>query len=96
MFLWFIGEPEHRAKPERGLEGMSPSRLGRRGWSRHTLSPGDKVSIAYYLLKDHRPGGFQVSIKLPNGPMSEVLPAAGAGRSGAAAIAYDVPNGENP
>jgi hypothetical protein len=58
MFLRVIGEPERGAKQERGLEGMSPSWLGRRGWSRHTLSPGDKVWIAYYLLKDHRPGGF--------------------------------------
>jgi len=60
MFLWVIVEPGHGAKQERGLEGMSPSWHGWRGWSRHTLSPGDKVSTAYYLLKDHRPGGFYV------------------------------------
>ena len=41
----------------------------RLGWSRHTIGPGDKVSIAFYLLKDHRPGGFYVGIKLPNDPM---------------------------
>jgi hypothetical protein len=51
--------------------------LGRRGWSRHTLSRGDKVSIAYRLLKDHRPGGFYVRIKLLNGLMMEVLPQRG-------------------
>ncbi len=76
-FIWVIVQPEHGTKQEWGLEGMSPSWLGRRGWSRHTLSPGDKVSIVYYPLKDHRPGGFYVRIKLPDGRMIEALPQRG-------------------
>ncbi len=93
MFLWVIVELRHGAKQERGLEGMSPSWLG---WSRHTLQSGrqglDRVlpaerPQARWLLRE---------IKLPGGPMMEVLPQRGAGGSSAAAIAHDVPNGENP
>ena len=36
-----------------------------------------RVRRPYYLLKDHRPGGFYVRIKLPNIPMMEVLPQRG-------------------
>ncbi len=73
-FLWVIVDRGQGKMQEWGLEGMSPSWLGRRGWNRHTLSPGDKVSIVYYPLKDHRPGGFYVRIKLPNGRTIDALP----------------------
>ena len=56
---------------------MSPSWLGRRGWSRHTLNAGDKVSLVYYPLRDHRPGGFYVRIRLPNGQTLDALPQRG-------------------
>ena len=49
------------------FEGMSPNHLGRNGWSKRTLNPGDKVSLVYYPLKDGRKGGFNVVVTLPNG-----------------------------
>lgn len=73
-FLWLIVQDGQGRTQEWGLEGMSPSWLGRRGWSRHTLKPGDKVSVVYYPLKDHRPGGFYVRIKLPDGRLVDALP----------------------
>lgn len=76
-FLWVIVQSEQGVKQEWGLEGMSPSWLGRRGWSRHSISPGEKVSIVYYALKDHRPGGFYVRVKLADGRMIEALPQRG-------------------
>lgn len=76
-FLWVIVQDEHGKTQEWGLEGMSPSWLGRRGWSRHVLSPGDKVALIYYPLKDHRPGGFYVRVKLPSGRMIDALPQRG-------------------
>lgn len=39
------------------LEGMSPDYLGRRGWTRTTLEPGDIMSIIIYPLKSGEPGG---------------------------------------
>ena len=50
-----------------GFEGMSPNFLGRRGWTRTSLKPGDKITVTYYPLKDGSKGGVFMSAKLPNG-----------------------------
>ena len=35
-----------------GIEGMSPNYLGRRGWSKNSLKPGDKVSIVIRPMRE--------------------------------------------
>ncbi|MGB6942906.1 MAG: DUF6152 family protein [Bryobacteraceae bacterium] len=50
-----------------GIEGMSPNFLGRRGWSKHTLNPGDKVTITIYPLKEGKMGGTFLHCTLPDG-----------------------------
>ncbi len=73
-FIW-INVPGKAGKvQEWGLEGMSPSWLGRRGWNLHSVKPGDKVSIVYYPLKDGRPGGFYVRVTGSDGKTLEALP----------------------
>ncbi|HEY5409320.1 MAG TPA: DUF6152 family protein [Caulobacteraceae bacterium] len=64
-----------------GVEGMSPSYLGRNGWSKRTLNPGDKVTLAIHPLKDGRKGGFDASVTWPDGKTMYNLPQ----RGGAAA-----------
>lgn len=59
---------------EYGLEGMSPNYLSRNGWSKRSLKPGDKVILQVYPLKDGRPGGFMVSVKLADGTVLYNLP----------------------
>ena len=59
---------------EYGIEGMSPNYLARNGWSKHTLSPGDKVELTIHPLKDGRMGGFNVSVKFPDGKVMYNLP----------------------
>lgn len=76
-FVWLLVERGQGKVQEWGLEGMSPSWLGRRGWSRRTLNAGDKVSLVYYPLRDHRPGGFYVRIRLPSGQTLNALPQPG-------------------
>ena len=71
------------AADEYGIEGMSPSYLGRNGWSKRTLSPGDKVTLAIHPLKDGRKGGFDASVTWPDGKTMYNLPQ----RGGAAAAA---------
>ena len=66
---------------EYGIEGMSPSYLGRNGWSKHTLAPGDKVTLNIHPLKDGRKGGFDASVTFPDGKVMYNLPQ----RGGAAA-----------
>ena len=59
---------------EYGIEGMSPNYLARVGWDKHTLSSGDKVELTIHPLKDGRKGGFDVSVKLPDGKLMYNLP----------------------
>lgn len=57
-----------------GLEGMSPNYLGRNGWSKRSLKPGDKVTFSVYPLKDGRKGGFMASAQLADGSTLYNLP----------------------
>lgn len=50
-----------------GIEGMSPNYLGRRGWTKHTLNPGDKVTVTIFPLKDGKKGGTFLHVELPDG-----------------------------
>ena len=52
-----------------GFEGMSPNYLARRGWTRTTLKPGDKISVLFRPLRDGSKGGMFVSTRLPDGRM---------------------------
>jgi len=59
---------------EYGIEGMSPNYLVRNGWSKHTLAAGDKVQLTIHPLRDGRRGGFDVSVKWPDGKLMYNLP----------------------
>ena len=50
-----------------GFEGMSPNYLARRGWSKSTLKPGDKISVTFRPMKDGSNGGMFMTAKLPTG-----------------------------
>lgn len=50
-----------------GAEGQSPNYLGRRGWSKDTVKPGDKVTLTLNPLRDGRTGGMFKSMTLPDG-----------------------------
>jgi hypothetical protein len=57
-----------------GLEGMSPNYLGRNGWTKTTLKPGDKLTFQVHPLRDGRPGGFMVAVKMADGTLLYNLP----------------------
>ena len=40
------------------IEGMSPNYLGRRGWSKNSVKPGDKITVSVRPLKEGKPGGM--------------------------------------
>jgi hypothetical protein len=50
-----------------GIEGMSPNFLGRRGWSKNTMKPGDKVSVEIHPLRNGEHGGTFLNVTLPDG-----------------------------
>jgi len=76
-FTYVTVEGDAAVAGEYALEGMSPNYLGREGWSRHTLKPGDKVTLQVHPLKDGRKGGFMVSVTLPDGKVMYNLPVRG-------------------
>jgi len=56
--LWVYATPKPGAAPELWtIELTSPGNLTRAGWTRHSVSPGDKVSVAIAPLRDGSHGG---------------------------------------
>ena len=52
---------------EWSIEGSSPNGLARRGWTRTSFKPGDKVTVIIHPLKDGSNGGSYVKATLPDG-----------------------------
>ena len=50
-----------------GVEGMSPNYLARRGWSKNTFKPGDKVTLTIRPMRDGSAGGMFVRGVLADG-----------------------------
>ena len=50
-----------------GVEGMSPNYLARRGWSKNTFKPGDKVTMVVRPMRDGSAGGMFVRATLADG-----------------------------
>jgi len=73
-WIVFLVPNANGSMDEYGIEGMSPNYLSRNGWNKHTLSPGDKVVMVIHPLKDGRKGGFNVSVKMPDGRVMYNLP----------------------
>ena len=66
-WIWIDVANEQGVMETWGIEGMSPNYLARRGWSRTTLKPGDKISVTLHPLKSGEKGGTWVDAKRPNG-----------------------------
>jgi hypothetical protein len=60
------------------IEMNSPQNLVRTGWKRTTIKAGDKVTVTVRPLRDGKPGGSYLSIKLADGT---VLDGVGPGQS---------------
>ncbi|MGH9739702.1 MAG: DUF6152 family protein [Candidatus Acidiferrales bacterium] len=61
------------------FEGMSPNYLGRRGWTRNSLKPGDQITVSFFPFKDaSKKGGTLASATKPNGEILDNFVPAGA------------------
>jgi hypothetical protein len=67
IWIWLEVPNDQGGMDAWGFEGMSPNYLGRRGWTRTSLKPGDKITVTYRPLKDGKKGGMFVSTKAPDG-----------------------------
>jgi len=45
--------------------------LGRNGWTRRTLEPGDRVDVKVYPLRNDEKGGQYISVALPDGKVMD-------------------------
>lgn len=66
-WTWIDVTDEDGSVTKWGIEGMSPNFLGRRGWDKHTLAPGDHVEVVIYPLKNGEPGGTFLRATLEDG-----------------------------
>ncbi len=63
---------ENGQSVEYSIEGSSPNGLARRGWSRTSLKPGDRVKVTIHPLKDGAKGGsFVKAVKADGSTLSE-------------------------
>jgi hypothetical protein len=63
-----IDVPDSTGKPVTwGVEMTSPSLLSNDGWKRSTLRVGDKVELLVAPLRDGKPGGTFLGVKLSDG-----------------------------
>lgn len=66
-WLWITVADEEGGEDLYGFEGMSPNFLGRRGWSRNMVAPGDVVTVRYWPLKNGENGGMLMNFTMPDG-----------------------------
>src|SRR5437867_375819 len=66
-WFWIDVPNDNGANDTWGVEGMSPNFLARRGWTRTTLKPGDKLTVTIRPAKDGANGGMWITAKRPNG-----------------------------
>lgn len=57
------------AMEEWSIECSTPNILVRKGWSLHSLNPGDKVSLTMHPMKDGGHAGFVMAVTTPAGAM---------------------------
>ena len=55
------------------LEGMSPSYLGRRGWTKDTLAPGERLEVVAFPYKSGEPVGMLLKCTLANGTVKVMV-----------------------
>jgi Family of unknown function (DUF6152) len=77
-WLW-LDVPNSKGVDIYAFEGMSPNYLGRRGWTRHSLEPGDQITVNFFPFKDpSRKGGTLAKAQKANGEVLNNFVPAGA------------------
>ena len=66
-FIWLSVENPDGTRATWAFEGMSPNYLGRRGWTKNSIKPGDQVEVVFWPWKSEEPGGFPVRLTLEDG-----------------------------
>ena len=61
----FVDVPNDKGVVESwAIEGMSPNYLGRRGWSKNSVKPGEKITVSVRPLKEGKSGGMFIRAQI--------------------------------
>jgi len=63
-FIWVDVVNDKGVTESWGIEGMSPNFLGRRGWSKTSVKPGDKITLSIRPLKEGKTGGMFIRAQI--------------------------------
>jgi len=69
VWLQILVKDDKGAETEWSIESGAPGMMLRNGWKPSTLKAGDKVTLTMHPLRDGKPGGSLVKVKLPDGRM---------------------------
>src|SRR5215831_15926053 len=73
IWLWIDVPNDKGGTDTFGFEGMSPNFLARRGWTRTTLTTGDKITVSYRPMKDGSNGGMFMTGQMTNGKVLSMM-----------------------
>src|SRR5499427_8919449 len=63
-FIWVDVTNDKGVVESWAIEGMSPNYLGRRGWSKNSVKPGEKITISIRPLKEGKTGGMFIRAQI--------------------------------
>lgn len=66
-----VPDPATGKEVEWSIEGGSPNNLSRRGWSRNSMKPGDKIVVLIHPLKNGDNGGSLMKITVNGTTLGE-------------------------
>jgi Family of unknown function (DUF6152) len=67
VWLQILVKDEKGAQTEWSIESGAPGMMLRNGWKPSTLKSGDKVTLTMHPLRNGKPGGSLVKVKVPDG-----------------------------
>jgi Family of unknown function (DUF6152) len=69
VWLQILVKDENGLDVEWSIESGAPGMMLRNGWKPSTLKSGDKVTLTMHPLRNGKPGGSLVKVKVPDGRM---------------------------
>jgi hypothetical protein len=63
-FIWVDVTNDKGVVETWAIEGMSPNYLGRRGWSKNSVKPGEKITVTVRPLKEGKTGGMFIRAQI--------------------------------
>ena len=68
VFVWlYVPRAGGRGFELYGFESDSINELRRRGWTKSSLEPGERVTLEFFPLRDGRNGGHLIKVRRPDG-----------------------------